>query len=74
MANIVLVWKANNKWCMYVDFTDLNTTYPKDPYLLPNMARLIDGPSDYYMLIFMDAYSGYNHIWMDPLDGHGNYY
>jgi ribonuclease HI len=68
LANVVMVKKANGKWRMCVDFTDLNKACPKDPYPLPNIDRLIDGASGYKMLSFMDAYSGYNQIKMNPSD------
>ncbi|WJX58397.1 hypothetical protein P8452_43858 [Trifolium repens] len=68
LANVVMVKKANGKWRMCVDFTDLNKACPKDPYPLPNIDRLIDGASGYKMLSFMDAYSGYNQIEMNPAD------
>ncbi|GAU32570.1 hypothetical protein TSUD_218280 [Trifolium subterraneum] len=45
LANVVMVKKANGKWRMCVDFTDLNKACPKDPYPLPNIDRLIDGAS-----------------------------
>ncbi|MCI31859.1 hypothetical protein A2U01_0053071, partial [Trifolium medium] len=32
LANVVMVKKANGKWRMCVDFTDLNKACPKDPY------------------------------------------
>ncbi|KAL0430732.1 UNVERIFIED_CONTAM: hypothetical protein Sradi_0699200 [Sesamum radiatum] len=32
LANVVLVPKANGKWRMCVDFTDLNKACPKDSY------------------------------------------
>ena len=35
LANVVMVKKANGKWRMYVDFTDLNKACPKDSYPLP---------------------------------------
>ena len=35
LANVVLVNKANRKWRMYVDSTDLNKACPKDSFLLP---------------------------------------
>jgi hypothetical protein len=63
-----MVKKANGKWRMCVDFTDLNKACPKDPYPLPNIDRLIDGATGYKMLSFMDAYSGYNQIKMNPAD------
>ena len=30
LANMVLVKKANGKWCMCIDLTDLNKAYPKN--------------------------------------------
>jgi hypothetical protein len=68
LANTVLMKKANGKWRMCVDYTDLNMACPKDPYRLPNIDHLIDNASGYKTLSFMDAYSGYNQIHMDPLD------
>ena len=35
LANPVMVWKANGKWRMYVDFTDLNKACPKNHSPLP---------------------------------------
>lgn len=35
IANVVLVKKANEKWRVCVDYTDLNDACPKDPYPLP---------------------------------------
>ena len=35
LANVVLVRKANGKWRMCMDFTDLNKAYPKDSFPLP---------------------------------------
>ena len=37
LANVVMVKKANNKWRMCLDFTDLNKAYPKDSYPLPHI-------------------------------------
>ena len=35
LANTVVVKKKNVKWQVCVDFTDLNKTYPKDPFPMP---------------------------------------
>jgi len=59
-----MVTKANNKWRMCVDYTNLNKTCPKDSYPLPNIDRLVDVAADHKMLSFLDAYSGYNQISM----------
>jgi len=68
LANVVMVKKASGKWRMCVDFTNLNTTCPKDSYPLPNIDALVDRASGCGLLSFMDAYSGYNQIRMHPED------
>ncbi|RDX69353.1 Retrovirus-related Pol polyprotein from transposon 17.6, partial [Mucuna pruriens] len=68
LANVVMVRKANGKWRMCTNYTDLNKVCPKDPYPLPNIDRLVDNVSGYEFLSFMDAYSGYNQIKMHPED------
>ena len=42
LANVVMVKKANGKWRMCVDFTDLNKACPKDSYPLPRIDQLVD--------------------------------
>ena len=37
LANVVLIKKANEKWRMCVDFTDLNKACPKDSFPLPRI-------------------------------------
>jgi len=66
LANVVMVKKSNSKWRLCVDYTDLNKAYPKDTYPLRSIDRLVDNMSGYEMLSFLDAYSGYNHIWVFP--------
>ena len=39
---MVMVKKANEKWWMCMDFTDLNKVYPKDSYPLPKVDILVD--------------------------------
>ncbi|XP_072076564.1 uncharacterized protein [Arachis hypogaea] len=68
LANVVMVKKSSEKWCISVDFTDLNKACPKDSYPLSNIDRLVDDTSGYQLLSFMDAYSGYNQIQMHPDD------
>jgi len=53
---------------MSVDYTDLNIVCHNDPHPLPNNDTQIDDPSGNKTLSFMDAYSRYNQIKMDPLD------
>ena len=68
LANVVLVKKANGKWRMCVDFTDLNKACHKDSYPLPSIDTLVDIASGCKMLNFLDAFSGYNQIKMHPRD------
>ena len=68
LANVVLVKKANEKWRMCVDLTDLNNAYPKNSYPLPSIDALVDNASGCKMLSFLDAFSGYNQIKMHHRD------
>ena len=68
VANIVLVRKANGKWRMCVDYSDLNKACPKDSFPTPRIDQLVDSTAGHALLSFMDAYSGYNQIMMHPLD------
>ena len=42
LANVVMVKKANGKWRMCVDFTDLNKACPKDSYPLLRIDQQVD--------------------------------
>ena len=68
LANVVMVKKANGKWRMYVDFTDLNRACPKDSYPLLRIDTLVDSTARHKLLSFMDAFSGYNQIRMEETD------
>ena len=68
LANVVMVKKANGKWRMCVDFTDLNKACPKDSYPLPCIDQLVDSTASHRLLSFIDAFSGYNQIKMDEAD------
>ena len=68
IANVVMVTKANGKWRMCVDYTDLNRACPKDSFPLLKIDQLIDSTAGNKLLSFMDAFSGYNQIMMHPAD------
>ena len=68
LANMVMVKKANGKWRVCVDFTDLNKAGPKDSYPLPRINLLIDLTYWHQLLSFMDAFSDYNHIKLEEFD------
>ena len=68
LANVVLVKKANSKWRLCIDFTDLNRACPKDSFPLPRIYLIIDATAGHELLSFINAFFGYNHISMDPDD------
>ena len=60
LANIVMVKKANGKWRMCVDFTDLNSACLKDNFPLPKIDQLMDSTVGHKLLTFINAFSRYN--------------
>ena len=66
-ANKVLVQNANKKWRMCVDFTDLNAMCPKDNPL-SRIDQLVEKAYCHMLLSFINAFSGYNQVQMDPED------
>ena len=68
LANVVLVKKENGKWRLCNDFTDINKACPKYSFPLPRIDLIVDATAGHELLSFMDAFSGYNQISMDPDD------
>ncbi|CAL9000957.1 unnamed protein product [Prunus brigantina] len=68
LANVVMVRKGTKGWRMCVDYTNLNRACPKDSFPLPRIDQLVDATAGHALLSFMDAYSGYNQIFMHPED------
>ena len=68
LANVVLVKKANGKWRLCIDFTDINKACPKDSFPLPRIDLIVDATAGHELLSFIDAFFGYNQISMDPDD------
>ena len=58
LANVVMVKKANGKWRMCVNFTDLNQACPKDSFPLPKIDQLVDYTVGHKLLTFMDTFLG----------------
>ena len=56
LAKAIMVKKANEKWRMCVDFTNLNNACPKDNFPLPWIVQLIDLMAGHKLLTFMDAF------------------
>ena len=62
LANTVVVKKKNGKWRVCVNFTDLNKTCPKDPFLMPRMDQLVDATVGHPWISFLDVFRGYCQI------------
>jgi hypothetical protein len=69
LANTVMVRKANGKWRMCIDFTDLNKACLKDEFPLPRIDSLVDATATSELMSLLDCYSGYHQIWMRKEDG-----
>ena len=72
LANVILVKKENSKWQLCIDFIDINRACPKDSFPLPRIDLIVDTTAGHELLIFMDAFSGYNQISIDPSDQEKN--
>jgi hypothetical protein len=57
LANTVMVNKANGKWRMCIDFTDLNKACPKDAFPLPRIDSLVDAAATSELMSLLDCYS-----------------
>ena len=68
LANTVVVKKKNGKDRVCIDFTDLNKACPEESFPLPHIDRLVESTAGNELLSFMDAFSGYNQIMMNPED------
>ena len=68
VANTVVVKKKNGKDRVCINFTNLNKSFPKDSFPLPHVDRLVESTTLDELLTFMDAFSGYNQIMMNPED------
>ena len=62
------VRKKNGQIIICVDFRDLNKACSNDNFPFSNFDMLIDTTANHEMFSFMDGFSGYNKIKMDPKD------
>ena len=60
LANTVVVKKKTGKWCICVDFTDLNKACSKDPFPMPRIDQLVDATVGHPRMSFLDAFQGYH--------------
>ena len=62
LANTVMVKKANGKWRMCIDLTDLNKACAEDEFPLPRIDSLEDPATTSELMSLLDCYSGYHQI------------
>ena len=62
LANTVVVKKKSGKWQAYVDFTNLNKAYLKDPFPMPRIDQLMDATVNHPRMSFLDVFQGYHQI------------
>ena len=74
LSNPVLVEKKKDDpavakvWRMCTDYTNLNKACPKDPFPLPRIDQVMDSTAGCELLSFVDAYSGFHQIPLNPND------
>ena len=67
LSNEVVVQK-NRKWCVCMDYTNLNDDCLKDAFPLSRIDRIVNATAGHKLLSFLNTYSGYNQIPMYLLD------
>ena len=60
--------KKGGKWCVCVDYIDLNEACPKDSFPLPRIDQIVDATAGHGILSFLDAFYEYHQIPMHPPD------
>ena len=70
VSNPVPVDKKQGNICMCTKFQYLNKSCPKDNYPMPFIDQIIDACAGSEFFLFMDGFSGYNQIQINPEDQH----
>ena len=60
LVNTVVVKKKDGKWCVCVDFMDLNKACLKDPFPIPRIDQLVDATVGHSRMSFLDAFQRYH--------------
>ena len=62
LVNTVMVKKKSGKWCVCVNFTDLNKACAKDPFLMSRIDQLVDAIMGHPWMSFLDVFQRYHQI------------
>jgi hypothetical protein len=68
VSPLVIVPKKNGKWCICVDYRELNKATLKDYFPLPFIDQVLDTLAGKKYFSFLDGFSGYNQIQIAPED------
>jgi hypothetical protein len=68
VANLVPVRKKNGEIRLCVDFRNLNKSYKKDNYPLPNMEQILQRVTCASRFSMIDGFFGYNQVSLLPED------
>ena len=68
VSPLVLVPKKNGNWRIYVYYRELNKVTKKDHFPLPFIDQVLDGLAGKKFFSFLDGFSGYNQIQINPKD------
>ena len=66
--NELVPTKTVTWWRMCIDYRRLNTTTRKDHFPLPFIDQMLERLAGHDYYCFLDGYSGYNQIAVDPQD------
>ena len=58
----------NGKWQLCIDYTDVNRACSKYNFPLSRIDLIVNATTSNEIFSFMNAFSGYNKIYMDPND------
>jgi len=68
VSPLVLVPKKNGKWRICVDYRELNKATDKEHFSFPFIDQVLDGLVGKKLFSFLDGFSGYNQIQINPKD------
>ena len=62
LVKMVVVPKKKRRWWVYVDYTNLNDTCPKDSFYLSRIDQIVNATVRHGMFFFLDSFFGYHQI------------
>jgi hypothetical protein len=66
--NDLVSTQLQSRWRMCIDYRKLNSVTRKDHFSLPFIDQMVERMAGHDYYCFLDGYSGYNQILLDPKD------